>query len=81
MGPIVLTTEQRKEIERRRKRTLDRRLYQRLTAVLAVAAGHPPEEVSDLLLHPAFLKTQRNSSIQDEGSKQAGLVLEALKGI
>jgi hypothetical protein len=38
MKPIVLTAEQRAEIERRRKETLDRRIYQRLTAVLAVAA-------------------------------------------
>jgi Helix-turn-helix domain len=49
MKPIVLTTEQRKEIERRRKKTLDRRIYQRLTAVLAVAADHPPEDVAHLL--------------------------------
>ena len=40
MQPIVLTAEQRKEVERRRKKTLDRRIYQRLTAVLTVAAGH-----------------------------------------
>ena len=49
MNPIILTAEQRKEIERRRKQTLDRLIYQRLTAVLAVAAGHAPEEVADLL--------------------------------
>ena len=49
MKPIVLTAEQRKEVERRRKRTLDRRIYQRLTAVLAVAAGYTPEEAAHLL--------------------------------
>lgn len=49
MKPIVLTAEQRKEVERRRKKTLDRRIYQRLTAVLAVAAGHTPEDVAQLL--------------------------------
>jgi transposase len=49
MKPIVLTSEQRKEIERRRKGTLDRRIYQRLTAVLAVAEGHTREEVAELL--------------------------------
>jgi len=49
MKAIVLTSEQRKEMERRRKKTLDRRIYQRLTAVLAVAAGHTPEEVARLL--------------------------------
>jgi aminoglycoside 6'-N-acetyltransferase I len=35
MKPIELTAEQQKEIERRRQGTLDRRVYQRLTAVLA----------------------------------------------
>ena len=49
MTSIALTAEQRKEIERRRKRTLDRRIYQRLTAVLAVAAGHTPDDIAHLL--------------------------------
>jgi len=47
--PIELTTEQRKEIERRRKGTLDRRVYQRLTVVLAVAAGKTREDVAEVL--------------------------------
>jgi transposase len=49
MKPIVLTAEQREEVELRRKRTLDRRIYQRLTAVLTVAAGHTPEAIAQLL--------------------------------
>src|SRR3954469_6356975 len=49
MKPIVLTAEQRKELERRRKETLDRRVYQRLTAVLAVDAGKSREVVAELL--------------------------------
>src|SRR4051812_42491383 len=49
MKPIQLTSEQRQEIDRRRKASLDRRLYERLTAVLAVAAGKPRGEVADLL--------------------------------
>ena len=49
MKPIVLTAEQRKEVDRRRKKTLDRRVYERLTAVGAVADGHTPEEVAHLL--------------------------------
>jgi transposase len=49
MQPIVLTAEQRKDIERRRKATLDRRIYQRLTAVLAVAAGNTPEDAAAFL--------------------------------
>jgi transposase len=49
MKPIVLTADQQEEIERRREATLDRRIYQRLTAVLAVAAGKSREEVAELL--------------------------------
>jgi hypothetical protein len=49
MTPIVLTPEQRQEIERRRKGALDRRIYQRLTAVLAVASGKSRDEVAELL--------------------------------
>jgi transposase len=49
MKPITLTPKQRREIERRRKGILDRRVCQRLTAVLAVAADKSREEVADLL--------------------------------
>jgi transposase len=49
MKPITLTSEQRQEIERRRKGTLDRRVYQRLAAVLVVAADKTREEVAELL--------------------------------
>ena len=49
MTTIVLTAEQRKDAERRRKKTLDRRIYQRLTAVLTVAAGYTPEDIAHLL--------------------------------
>jgi transposase len=49
MKSITLTPEQKREIERRRKESLDRRIYQRLTAVLAVAAGRTREEVAELL--------------------------------
>ena len=49
MKPIILTAEQREEMELRRKGTLDRRIYQRLTAVLAIAAGKSREEVAELL--------------------------------
>jgi transposase len=49
MKPIVRTADQQKQIERRRKATRDRRIYQRLTAVLAVAAGKSREEVAALL--------------------------------
>ena len=49
MQPIVLTSEQRREVERRRKKTLDRRIYQCLTAVLTVAAGHTPDDIAHLL--------------------------------
>jgi transposase len=49
MKPIFLTPEQRRDIERRRKDTLDRRIYQRLTAVLTIAQGKSREEVAHLL--------------------------------
>src|SRR5271166_1147145 len=49
MKSIVLTAEQKKDIERRRKKSVDRRTYQRLTAVLAVAAGKTREEIAELL--------------------------------
>jgi transposase len=49
MKLIVLSPEQRREIERRRKKTLDRRVYQRLTAVLTIAEGKSREEVAHLL--------------------------------
>jgi transposase len=49
MKPIVLTPEQRRGIERRRKGSLDRRVYQRLTAILTVAEGSSREEVAHLL--------------------------------
>jgi len=49
MKPLTLTPEQRRVIERRRKETLDRRVYQRLTAVLTVAEGKSRDEVAHLL--------------------------------
>ncbi len=49
MKPIVLSPQQRRDIERRRKETLDRRVYQRLTAVLTIAEGKSREEVAHLL--------------------------------
>jgi transposase len=49
MKPIQLTPEQRRDLDRRRKASHDRRVYERLTAVLAVAAGHTRAEVVDLL--------------------------------
>jgi transposase len=47
--PIVLTAEQRREMERRCKETRDRRVYQRLAAVLAIAARKTRDEVAELL--------------------------------
>lgn len=49
MKPVVLTPEQRRQIQRRRKPTLDRRVYQRRTAVLTVAEGKSRAEVAHLL--------------------------------
>jgi hypothetical protein len=49
MNLVVLTAEQRKQVDRRRKGTLDRGIYERLTAVLAVAEGNTPEDVAQFL--------------------------------
>lgn len=49
MKMIQLSSEQRKEIDRRRKETPDRRIYQRLTAVLAIAAGKTRADSADFL--------------------------------
>jgi transposase len=49
MKAIALTPQQRRDLERRRKGTVDRRVYQRLTAVLAVAEGNSREDVAHLL--------------------------------
>jgi transposase len=49
MKPIVLSPQQRQQVERRRKQTLDRRVYQRLTAILTIAEGKSREEVAHLL--------------------------------
>jgi len=70
MKPIALTVERRQEIERRRKETLDRRIYQRLTAVLALAAGKTREEVAELLgvsltQLGAWLRIYRNRGLDD----------------
>jgi transposase len=49
MKPLVLTAEQRRDLQRRRKRALDRRVYQRLTAVLLIAEGKSRDCVAHLL--------------------------------
>jgi len=69
MKPLVLTAEQRREIDRRRKKTLARRIYQRLTAVLAVAEGHTPADVApflgvDLTQLSQWLRVFRNDGLE-----------------
>jgi transposase len=49
MKTIHLEPAQRQELRRRCKETLDKRLYQRLTAVLLIAAGKKRSEVADCL--------------------------------
>jgi len=49
MKPLVLTDQQRRDLQRRRKGTLDRRVYQRLTAVLLLAEGKSRAEVAHVL--------------------------------
>ena len=49
MKPIQLDSHQRQELQRRRPLTRDKRLYERLCAVLWVADGKTRFEVADLL--------------------------------
>ena len=49
MKPIHLDPQQRRELERRRHQTPDKRIYERLSAVLWVADGKTRCEVADLL--------------------------------
>jgi transposase len=49
MKPIQLDRQQRQELQRRRRQTPDKRIYERLSAVLWVADGKPRCEVADLL--------------------------------
>ena len=49
MKPIQLDPQQRQELERRRHDTHDKRIYERLCAVLWVADGKTRFEVADLL--------------------------------
>src|SRR3569623_1684389 len=49
MKTVVLSLELRQEIERRRRKTLDRRVYQRLTAVLSVAENKSRDEGAHVL--------------------------------
>src|SRR5215211_2844632 len=70
MKPIVLTPELRREVERRRKATLDRRVYQRLTAILQVASGHTRAEVAawlgiSLTQLGEWLRVFRNKGLDD----------------
>jgi transposase len=49
MKIIRLTEQQRRDIGERRRQAQDRRIYQRLSAVLWCDAGRPREEVAELL--------------------------------
>src|SRR3954452_19719033 len=49
MTTIRLTPQQRKDISERRRHAQDRRIYQRLSAVLWSDAGRTREEIADLL--------------------------------
>src|SRR5262245_919417 len=49
MKPILLDPQQRQELQRRRHQTHDKRLYERLSAVLWIADGETRFEAADLL--------------------------------
>src|SRR5215471_5408951 len=92
MKPIHLDPQQRRELERRRHQTPDKRIYERLSAVLWVADGKTRCEVADLLgcsvrQVAEWLRLFRNSGLDalynlhhrgDPGNLSAGQV-ERLK--
>jgi transposase len=49
MKTIVLSAKQRQEIEQRRRQAGDRRIFQRLSALLWIDEGRTRQEVADLL--------------------------------
>jgi transposase len=49
MKTVTLDAKQRREIEERRRHAGDRRIFQRLSALLWIAEGRTREEVADLL--------------------------------
>src|SRR5215472_17562803 len=49
MKPLHLDPQQRQELQRRRRQTHDKRLYERLSAVLWIADGKTRFEVAGLL--------------------------------
>src|SRR4051794_41601750 len=49
MKTIQLTPRQRKDLEERRRHAQDRRIYQRLSAVLWIDAGRTRDEVAQLV--------------------------------
>ena len=49
MKTIVLSAKQRQEIEQRRRQAGDRRIFQRLAALLWIDEGRSAQEVADLL--------------------------------
>src|SRR5205085_9427205 len=70
MKTIQLTPRQRKEITERRRHAQDRRIYQRLSAVLWIDEGRPREEVAALLGVTTrqvgeWLRTFRNKGLEE----------------
>jgi transcriptional regulator with XRE-family HTH domain len=49
MKTIVLSAKQRQEIEQRRRQIGDRRIFQRLSALLWIAEGRTRQEIAELL--------------------------------
>src|SRR4051794_16806801 len=70
MKTIQLTPQQRKAIGQRRRKAEDRRIYQRLSAVLWIDAGRTRQEVADLLGITArqvgqWLRIFRNQGLEE----------------
>src|SRR5262245_50066511 len=84
MKLIHLDREQTKEIERRRHETHDRRIYERLSAVLWVVAGKDRFDVADLLGRGVrqvaeWLRSYRNAGLDARCSlHHAGLPISVM---
>ena len=57
MKTLRLDTAQRQDLQRRCKETLDKRIYQRLTAVLLIDTGKTRYEITDMHQFDLFPQT------------------------
>src|SRR6478609_4811238 len=66
MKTIRLTPQQRNDISERRRQAQDRRIYQRLSAVLWSDAGRTREEIAELVGDPGRLRPAQVERLKQE---------------